>query len=146
MEVPSLSYYPPNNHGLFNNRQFIEALYNKITLELKRPLSNSEKRWLQNFLHQEIPTKFRNKTNDVFLTSFKGLRQDGKYRRRLDFNLAISNSLNLIVSLNDFICENNILFSFCKKPLSTCSTLLENFNFICWNNFFNFFITIFSHF
>lgn len=29
---------------------------------------------------------YRNKTEDVFMTSFKGLRKDGKYRRRLDFN------------------------------------------------------------
>lgn len=29
--------------------------------------------------------EYRKKTKDVFLTSFKGLRQDGKYRRRLDF-------------------------------------------------------------
>lgn len=28
---------------------------------------------------------YRNKTKDVFLTSFKGLRKDGKYRRRIDF-------------------------------------------------------------
>lgn len=32
--------------------------------------------------------KLRKDTNDVFLTPFKGLRKDGKYRRRLDFKLA----------------------------------------------------------
>lgn len=31
---------------------------------------------------------FREETHDVFLTPFKGLRKDGKYRRRLDFRLA----------------------------------------------------------
>jgi hypothetical protein len=31
---------------------------------------------------------FRNETEDVFLTAFKGLRKDGMYRRRLDFGLA----------------------------------------------------------
>ncbi|MBR3169528.1 Eco57I restriction-modification methylase domain-containing protein [Candidatus Saccharibacteria bacterium] len=31
---------------------------------------------------------FRNETNDIFMTSFKGLRKDGKYRRRLDFKIA----------------------------------------------------------
>jgi hypothetical protein len=31
---------------------------------------------------------FRNSTQDVFLTAFKGLRKDGMYRRRLDFGLA----------------------------------------------------------
>ena len=28
---------------------------------------------------------YREKTSDVFMTSFKGLRKDGKYRRRIDF-------------------------------------------------------------
>ena len=28
---------------------------------------------------------YRQKTKDVLMTSFKGLRSDGKYRRRLDF-------------------------------------------------------------
>ena len=32
--------------------------------------------------------KFRRETHDVFLTPFKGLRGDGKYRRRLDYRLA----------------------------------------------------------
>ena len=31
---------------------------------------------------------YRKKTNDLTLTSFKGLRRDGKYRRRLDFSTA----------------------------------------------------------
>ena len=33
----------------------------------------------------EMLNRFRRKTDDVFLTPFKGLRKDGKYRRRLDF-------------------------------------------------------------
>ena len=37
-----------------------------------------------------ILANFREKTQDVFLTSFKGVREDGKYRRRLDFSLAAS--------------------------------------------------------
>ena len=32
--------------------------------------------------------EYRKKTKDVFLSSYKGLRKDGLYRRRLDFNLA----------------------------------------------------------
>ena len=32
--------------------------------------------------------KFRDDTQDVFLTPFKGLRSDGKYRRRLDYYMA----------------------------------------------------------
>jgi len=33
----------------------------------------------------KILEDYRNKTKDVLMTSFKGLRSDGKYRRRLDF-------------------------------------------------------------
>lgn len=32
--------------------------------------------------------EYRRRTEDVFLTSFKGLRKDGKYRRRLDWKTA----------------------------------------------------------
>ncbi len=35
-------------------------------------------------------TTIREKTHDVFLTAFKGLRRDGQYRRRLDWALARS--------------------------------------------------------
>jgi hypothetical protein len=38
-------------------------------------------------LNKEIK-KFRSKTKDVFMTSFKGLREDGYYRRRFDFAIA----------------------------------------------------------
>ena len=31
---------------------------------------------------------FRHNTKDIFLTPFKGIREDGCYRRRMDFNLA----------------------------------------------------------
>ena len=33
-------------------------------------------------------TWYRENTQDVFMTSFKGLRKDGRYRRRLDFETA----------------------------------------------------------
>ena len=36
----------------------------------------------------EILNDYRETTQDVFLTSFKGLREDGKYRRRLDWQTA----------------------------------------------------------
>lgn len=36
----------------------------------------------------KILNDFREKTTDVFLTSFKGLRKDGKYRRRIKFSQA----------------------------------------------------------
>ena len=31
---------------------------------------------------------FREQTHDIFMTAFKGLRDDGMYRRRLDYSLA----------------------------------------------------------
>lgn len=43
--------------------------------------------------NKELRT-YRNATKDVFLTSFKGLRQDGRYRRRLDWSTS-SKILNL---------------------------------------------------
>lgn len=33
-------------------------------------------------------TKHREETNDIFLTTYRGLRKDGRYRRRLDFKMA----------------------------------------------------------
>lgn len=36
----------------------------------------------------DILNTFRENTYDVFMTSFKGLRKDGMYRRRLDFDMA----------------------------------------------------------
>ena len=38
-------------------------------------------------LNDEL-NKFRTKTHDIFMTAFKGIRADGKYRRRLDYSLA----------------------------------------------------------
>jgi len=38
-------------------------------------------------LNKKIST-FRESTNDIFLTPFKGIRKDGRYRRRMDFALA----------------------------------------------------------
>lgn len=38
-------------------------------------------------LNQRI-AEFRDQTGDIFLTPFKGLRKDGKYRRRMDYRLA----------------------------------------------------------
>ena len=39
-------------------------------------------------LWNEFLSEFRRRNQDVLLTSFKGMRQDGRYRRRLDFALA----------------------------------------------------------
>ena len=47
-------------------------------------------------------TTIREKTHDVFLTAFKGLRRDGHYRRRLDWALtrAIVNTQQLQLAMN----------------------------------------------
>lgn len=42
---------------------------------------------LISYLNNDIDT-LRTNTNDVFLTPFKGLRQDGQYRRRMEYSLA----------------------------------------------------------
>ncbi len=34
----------------------------------------------------KVLKEYRHKTQDIFITSFKGLRSDGKYRRRLDYS------------------------------------------------------------
>lgn len=36
----------------------------------------------------DLLSQFRDRTSDVFLTAFKGMRADGDYRRRLDYSLA----------------------------------------------------------
>lgn len=43
---------------------------------------------LEDFINKcnTILNQYRKNTKDIFLTSFKGLRKDGKYRRRIDFN------------------------------------------------------------
>lgn len=43
---------------------------------------------LNDFLSQcnEVLRRYRNDTHDIFLTSFKGMRKDGKYRKRIPFS------------------------------------------------------------
>lgn len=53
----------------------------------------------------KILKEYRSDTNDIFMTAFKGLREDGNYRRRLDFYTA-KNILSL--SINDFLNKNKI--------------------------------------
>ena len=48
---------------------------------------------------------FRDKTGDMTLTSFKGLRQDGMYRKRLDFKMA-----RAILDTAWHNCEKNNVF------------------------------------
>lgn len=54
---------------------------------------------LEKFLNEcnKILKQYRLDTNDIFLTSFKNLREDGCYRRRLDFKTA-KDILNTVVN------------------------------------------------
>lgn len=53
-------------------------------------ISGTKIKDLKMFLYRcnQYLTWYRENTQDVFMTSFKGLRKDGKYRRRLDFETA----------------------------------------------------------
>lgn len=54
-------------------------------------------------LSNKILNEYRNLTQDIFLTSFKGLRTDGKYRRRLDYataRLIIAKTYQIFFKLN----------------------------------------------
>lgn len=50
-------------------------------------LSDHETKELIRLANKEL-SKYRSSTHDIFLTSFKGLRLDGQYRRRLDWATA----------------------------------------------------------
>ena len=54
-------------------------------------------------LCNHLLNEYRKKTKDITLTSFKGLRKDGKYRRRLDFKTvrAIMNKALCIIHSNN---------------------------------------------
>ncbi len=59
----------------------------KVLSPTSQPLTQ---RQLNSFIKScnKVLSEYRNKTNDIFLTSFKGLRSDGMYRRRLDYSTA----------------------------------------------------------
>lgn len=59
----------------------------KILNPNNQPLTKAQ---LKSFIKicNKVLNQYREKTNDVFLTSFKGLRSDGNYRRRLDYSTA----------------------------------------------------------
>lgn len=75
----SIRFCPPAELGDYKVRQQCRSI-TKIGVP-----------WSTNIdiLNSYIAT-IREKTHDVFLTAFKGLRRDGKYRRRLDWALARS--------------------------------------------------------
>ena len=55
----------------------------------------------------EVLDLYRSSTHDVFLTSFKGLRSDGAYRRRLDWNTASRILGTALIRLNPKL-ENEV--------------------------------------
>lgn len=59
----------------------------KVLNPNNKPLTKSQ---LTSFIKacNKVLEEYRSKTNDIFLTSFKGLRSDGFYRRRLDYSTA----------------------------------------------------------
>jgi hypothetical protein len=54
-------------------------------INIDKPIDDQ---WIQSI--NEKLNEFRQQTHDVFLTPFKGIRRDGKMRRRLDFDLVRS--------------------------------------------------------
>ena len=63
--------------GVENNKK----AFDKEIMGIEAKISNVQK------TNNEL-SEFRNSTKDVFLTPFKGLRKDGMYRRRMDYQLA----------------------------------------------------------
>lgn len=59
----------------------------KVLNPNSQPLTKTQ---LKTFIKtcNKVLEEYRTKTNDIFLTSFKGLRSDGFYRRRLDYSTA----------------------------------------------------------
>jgi glutaredoxin-related protein len=62
----------------------------KVSSRAKTRISGDGKYNVDSLIEEanNILKEIRNLTHDVFLTSFKGMREDGKYRRRLDFGLS----------------------------------------------------------
>lgn len=59
---------------------------------------------LQDFLVMcnSLLITYRKQSNDAFLTSFKGLRQDNRYRRRLDFanaRMIMNNAITILTTM-----------------------------------------------
>lgn len=87
---------PSEEVSLYSRLRTRILIINKKT---GKPISKTLSKKLIILLNQFLD-EYRIKTNDVFLTSFKGLRDDSKYRRRLDFSKA-----KLIVQkvVNDYL-------------------------------------------
>lgn len=75
----SIRFCPPAELGEYHVRHHCRSI-TKIGVPWRLDIDNLNSRL----------SSIREKTHDVFLTAFKGLRRDGKYRRRLDWALARS--------------------------------------------------------
>ena len=87
------------DNTISNTISFVKS--SKIPKEKIKPTSRSltrikvDKKINIELLNEKLEF-FRYKTSDIFLTPFKGIRKDGKFRRRLDFTFA----KKLILSLD----------------------------------------------
>ena len=78
--APSIRFCAPQELDAYRISHSSRAL-TRIQVPFGCPDSSIER--LNGFLHD-----FRTRTQDVLLTCYRGLRQDGMYRRRLDWKLA----------------------------------------------------------
>ena len=92
---PSIRFCPPSEIKRKNEKSgAIEARKMKISdrlltkIKVDKKITESE----IEILNTELK-KVRKKTHDVFFAPFKGLRKDGKYRRRVDF-IFVRNLIN----------------------------------------------------
>lgn len=91
------------NNIIKDNSRFITKLsfekYYFSELELEILINKSN----------EILEEFRSKTSDVFLTAFKNIRKDNKYRRRLDYRQA---KKILLCALEQTLYYKNSIFRY----------------------------------
>lgn len=77
---PSIQFVPGEEL-----REYQVGFSSRMITRISGRFGNIEQ--LANRLNRDI-AEFRESTEDVFLTPFKGLRKDGRYRRRMDYQLA----------------------------------------------------------
>jgi len=104
----SIRFCPPSEITRKNEKTGIsEARKMKISDRLLTKIKVDEMHKLRKeeieILNNELK-KVRKKTHDVFFAPFKGLRKDGKYRRRVDFIFVrnLINSCFLSTTIDDF--------------------------------------------
>lgn len=129
----SPSYYSSNNSRLFNNKQFIESLYRGIQASLKRPLSNGEKKHLQDTLRQEMPNKFRDKTpGDILNIYTKALtdkfKQNSCVYDRIDTHELNKSQIGLVGDIASSDFGNQAAQSFSTQTVDASITKAVSVN------------------